>query len=128
MDSILQSVKKDLGIAPEYEHFDDELIMLINTVFSVLTQIGVGPENGFRISDDSSVWSDFIDSDSNNLEFVKTYVSKRVKLLFDPPYNSSVTQSLQERINELEWRINVAVDHYVSDEERSANKNGVDDG
>lgn len=128
MDSILQSVKKDLGIAPEYEHFDDELIMLINTIFSVLTQIGVGPENGFRISDDSSVWSDFIDSDSNNLEFVKTYVSKRVKLLFDPPSNSSVTQSLQERINELEWRINVAVDHYVSDEERSANKNGVDDG
>lgn len=114
MESILQTVKKDLGISPEYSHFDEELIVDINTVFSVLTQIGVGPETGFKINDDDAEWGDFIDDD-NRLEFVKSYISKRVKLMFDPPLNSSVLESTKALASELEWRLNAAVDHYVSD-------------
>jgi len=124
MDSILQSVKKDLGIAPEYDHFDEELILTINSVLGVVTQLGAGPSGGFKIEDDTAVWSDFIDADRDDLEFIKSYVSKRVKLLFDPPNNSFATQAIQERMNEFEWRINVAADEYVSDAERAAIESG----
>lgn len=120
MDSILQSVKKDLGIAPEYTHFDQELIMNINSVLSVVRQLGIGPQEGFRISDDTAVWTDLVDASDERLEYVKTYVSKRVKLLFDPPLNSSVLESTKAVMSELEWRMNVDVDHYISDAERAA--------
>ena len=109
MESILTSIKKLLGIAEDYEHFDSDIIIHINSVFSILTQIGVGSDIGFSISDKTATWSDFI-SDSTNLEMVKTYVYLKVKLLFDPPLNSSVTNSIEKTISELEWRLNVAVD------------------
>ena len=109
MESILTSIKKLLGIAEDYEHFDSDIIIHINSVFSILTQIGVGSDIGFSISDKTATWSDFI-SDSTNLEMVKTYVYLKVKLLFDPPLNSSVTNSMEKTISELEWRLNVEVD------------------
>ena len=109
MESILTSIKKLLGIAEDYEHFDRDIIIHINSVFSILTQIGVGSDIGFSISDKTATWSDFI-SDSTNLEMVKTYVYLKVKLLFDPPLNSSVTNSIEKTISELEWRLNVEVD------------------
>lgn len=127
MDSILQSVKKDLGIAPEYTHFDQELIMNINSVLSVVRQLGVGPQEGFRISDDTAVWTDLVDASDERLEYVKTYVSKRVKLLFDPPLNSSVLESTKAVMSELEWRMNVDVDHYISDAERAAMEEVVEE-
>lgn len=108
MDSILDSVKKDLGIVPEYTHFDPDIIMDINTAFSVLTQLGVGPKAGFCISDNTAVWTDYI-SDIK-LEMVKTYVCKKTKQLFDPPSTGPLAQALNDRLNEMEWRINVAVD------------------
>ena len=120
MDSILQSVKKDLGIAADYTHFDEELIMNINSVLSVVRQLGVGPQDGFRITGADEVWDDLIDPADDRLDYVKTYISKRVKLLFDPPLNSSVLESNKAVISEIEWRMNVDVDHYVSDEERAA--------
>lgn len=128
MDSILQSVKKDLGIAPEYEHFDEELILNINSVLSVVRQLGLGPEEGLVIKDETAVWTDLIDADDERLEFVKTYVAKRVKLLFDPPLNSSVLESTKAVMNELEWRMNIDVDHYVSDAERTALEDDSEDG
>ncbi len=109
IDSILTSVKKDLGITEEYTHFDPDIIMGINTAFSILTQLGVGSPNGFSISDSTAVWTDFI-PESPRLEFVKSYVSKRTKILFDPPISASATESLERILRELEWRINVAVD------------------
>lgn len=109
MDSILTSVKKMLGITEDYEQFDTDIIIHINSVFGILTQLGVGSENGFSVYDKSAVWSDFI-ADNTKLEMVKTYVSMRVKLLFDPPLNSSITASMEKTISELEWRLNVAVD------------------
>lgn len=120
MDSILQSVKKDLGIAQEYTHFDEELIMNINSIFSVLRQLGVGPVEGFKISNSSDVWGNFIDAEDERLEYIKTYISKRVKILFDPPLNSAVLEATKTVLSELEWRINVDVDKYISDEERAA--------
>lgn len=109
MDSILTSIKKLLGIEEEYTQFDSDIIMHINTVFLNLTQLGVGPAEGFLIEDDSATWDDFI-GDSNRLQAVKTYVYLKVKLLFDPPLSSSVTESINRIISELEWRLNVAVD------------------
>ena len=109
MDSILTSVKKQLGIAEDYEHFDPDIIMHINSVFSILNQLGVGPPEGFSISDETSVWTDFI-GDSRKLELVKTYVYLKLRLIFDPPTSSAVMDAFKENIAELEWRISVTVD------------------
>lgn len=111
MDSILTSIKKLLGITEEYEHFDTDLIIHINSVFSILTQLGIGPENGFSIIDDTSKWSDFLnDKDNKRLEMIKSYVYMKVKLMFDPPTNSSLLESMTRFTNEFEWRANVVVD------------------
>ena len=109
MDSILASIKKLLGVPEEYTQFDSDIIMHINSVFLNLTQLGVGPEAGFSIEDDSAVWSDFI-SYNVQLNAVKTYMYLKVKLLFDPPLSSSVVESMNHTISELEWRLNVVVD------------------
>lgn len=109
MESILTSIKKLLGISEEYEQFDTDIIMHINTVFLNLTQLGVGPEAGFRIIDKTDIWSDFID-DAVQLEAVKSYMYLKVKLLFDPPLSSAVIESTNRMISELEWRLNVAVE------------------
>lgn len=108
MESILTSIKKLLGITEEYTHFDDDIIMHINTVFMTLTQLGIGPAIGFTINGDDLVWTDFVSIDE--VAAVKSYVYLRVKLLFDPPLNSSVLASMERTIAELEWRLNVAVD------------------
>ena len=107
--SILTSIKKMLGVAEDYTEFDEDIITHINSIFLNLTQLGVGPEEGFMIEDDTAVWEDFID-DSIQLQAVKTYMYLKVKLLFDPPLSSSVTESFTRMIAELEWRLNVAVD------------------
>lgn len=107
--SILTSIKKMLGVAEDYTEFDEDIITHINSVFLNLTQLGVGPEEGFMIEDDTATWEDFID-DSIQLQAVKTYMYLKVKLLFDPPLSSSVTESFTRMIAELEWRLNVAVD------------------
>ena len=109
VDSILESVKIDLGITPDYTHFDNDLIMGINTAFSILTQLGVGPKAGFSITDDTAVWTDFLPEDPR-LEMVKIYVAKKTKLFFDPPTNGPLSEAFNKTLNELEWRINVAVD------------------
>lgn len=110
MESILTSVKKLLGIDKDYTHFDNDLIMHINSVFMVLTQLGVGPSEGFAISDANAVWSDFIGEDDKNFQAIKTYVYMKVRLMFDPPLSSAVLDSMSRTICELEWRLNVQVD------------------
>ena len=107
--SILTSIKKLLGVAEDYSEFDEDIMTHINSVFLNLAQLGVGPEEGFMIKDDTAEWEDFI-NDSVQLQAVKTYVYLKVKLLFDPPLSSSVTESINRMIAELEWRLNAAVD------------------
>lgn len=105
MNSILTSIKKLLGITEDYEHFDMDIIIHINTALMTLTQLGIGPSSGYSIKDKSDVWSEFIPS-GKNLESIKTYVYLKVKLLFDPPLNSAVIESINRQISELESRIN----------------------
>lgn len=109
MESILTSVKKMLGIAEEYEHFDMDIIIHINSALATLTQLGVGPPEGFSITGNTDTWDEFI-SDENTLNSVKTYTYLKVKLLFDPPLNASVLTSMNQTISELEWRLNVAAE------------------
>ena len=106
MESILTSIKKLLGMPEDYTAYDDQVIIHINSVFMILTQLGVGPEEGFTIKDKESVWTDFV-SGETKLELVKSYVYLKVKLLFDPPSNSSVIESINRQIDEFEWRLNV---------------------
>lgn len=102
-ESILTSIKKLLGITEEYDHFDADIIMDINSVFMVLMQLGVGPEDGFSISDDSAVWSDFL-SDATWFEAVKSYVHLKVKLIFDPPQSGTLLNAMEKQVSEFEWR------------------------
>ena len=109
MESILTSIKKMLGIEEEYEHFDAELIMHINSVFMILNQLGVGPSEGFRIQDKDSYWTDYI-SDEDDLDSVKTFIAKKVQLIFDPPTQGSVMQAVNDLNSELEWRLALGAD------------------
>lgn len=111
MESILISIKKMLGIDAAYTHFDPDIIMHINSVFMILNQLGVGPEEGFAIEDDTSTWLSYVpEANFSRVEAIKTYIYLRVRLLFDPPLSSSVIESINRQIAELEWRLNVAVD------------------
>ena len=106
-ESILTSIKKLLGIAEDYTNFDTDVIIHINTAFMNLNQLGVGPEEGFKIEDNLSNWSDFIEDDGKQLEAVKTYIYLKVKLVFDPPLSGTVMEAMKETIKEYEWRLNV---------------------
>lgn len=109
MESILLSIKKLLGIQKEFQAFDADIIMHINSVFTILTQLGVGPENGFMIYDERDTWEDFV-GDDPRLSSVKSYTYLQVRLLFDPPAASSAIESANRMIQELEWRLNATVD------------------
>lgn len=112
-NSILDSVKKDLGIMPDYTYFDPDIIMGINSAFSILTQLGVGPSSGFSITDNTTLWSDYIPDDPH-LEMVKTYVSKKTKQFFDPPSTGPIAEAHERVLKEMEWRINIAVDPKIT--------------
>lgn len=106
LKSILDSTKQVLGIEPDYTAFDQDVIMAINSAFSTLNQLGVGPEEGFFISDKTTEWDEFI-GDDIRLNAVRTYVCLRVRLIFDPPATSFAIQAIEKQIEELAWRINV---------------------
>ena len=110
--SILHSVKAPLGLAKEYDAFDPEIVMHINSVFSTLSQLGVGPAEGFSIEDDTSNWEDFL-SDDSKLRSVRSYMYLKVRLLFDPPSTSFAIESMKKQAEEYEWRLNVAVEEKV---------------
>ena len=124
-DSILTSVKKALGIPSYYDHFDRDILLHLNTVMSILNQLGVGPEEGFIVEDDSTTWSDLFDGDidTNKMMYVKSYVCLRVRLLFDPPTSSGAIDAMERQMRELEWRITVTRDPRDNSEEGT-----VDDG
>ena len=105
-DSILNSIKKNLNLEESYTAFDFEVITQINTAFSTLNQLGVGPVGGFEIEDATPTWSDFLGSNSK-YNMVKTYVQLVVKSIFDPPQSSIANTMMKEQIDRFEWRINV---------------------
>lgn len=108
-ESIFKSIKSLLGPDADYEVFDSDILIFINGAIATLTQLGIGPSGGFRITGESETWSDLV-GDYDDLDSVKTYIYLKVKLVFDPPASSSVMSAYQETCKELEWRLNVAVD------------------
>lgn len=108
-DSILMTIRKLVCGDPYADHFDTDLLVHINACFSILNQLGVGPENGFVVTDETQSWSSYV-SDNRILNMVKTYVTLKVKKIFDPPLTSSVLEAMDKEISQLEWRLNVAVD------------------
>lgn len=110
MESILLSIKKLLGIAEEYDHFDADLIMHINSVFVILNQLGVGPAVGFSITDATATWTDYLGEDLVKFGSVKSYMYLKVRLLFDPPSSSALIESTNKLVSELEWRLQVGAD------------------
>ena len=109
MESILTSIKKLLGPTEEYEAYDIDLIMHINSVLGILTDLGIGPSEGFAISNKEATWVDFL-GDTKRLELVKSYVYMKVKLIFDPPPSSATIASYEKLIAEFEWRANQAAE------------------
>lgn len=105
MESILTSIKLLLGITEDYEAFDQQILAHINSVFMILTQLGVGPPEGFMIDSKVDTWNKFI-SDEKKIQLVKSYMYLKVKMLFDPPSSSAVIDSTNRMINEFEWRLN----------------------
>lgn len=105
-NSILNDIKKLLGIAPDYTNFDTDIIININSVFMILNQLGVGPKEGFKITGADETWDDYI-TEEDDLEAVKTYIWLKVKIVFDPPLNSTVMEAHKQMISEYEWRLNV---------------------
>ena len=108
-DSILVTIRKLVCGDPYANHFDTDLLVHINACFSILNQLGVGPEKGFVVTDETQNWSDYT-ADSTVLNLVKTYITLKVRLIFDPPLTSSVLEAMNKEISQLEWRLNVAVD------------------
>jgi hypothetical protein len=111
MDSILISIKKLLGIDQEETHFDQELIMHINSALMDLGQIGVG-ESDVIITSEDDTWSSVIGANTN-LEGVKQCIFLKVKLVFDPPTSAFVLDSIERQITKSEWRLNVQVEEFV---------------
>lgn len=109
-ESILTSIKKLLGIDESYTHFDPDIIIHINSVFSILSQIGIGPLNGFSIEGANETWDQFIQTDVKSFSMVKSYVYLKVRLLFDPPLSSAAVDSINKQIAEYEWRLFVLAD------------------
>lgn len=104
-ESILDSIKKVLGIDSDYTEFDIDVIMHINTAFGSLQQLGVGPITGFAISDSTLLWSDY-SSAMVLLAPVKSYIYLTVRLIFDPPATSFAIAAMEKQVAELEWRLN----------------------
>lgn len=114
-NSILLTIKKMLGISEEYHAFDIDIITNINSVFLTLNQLGVGPSSPFQITGEDEVWTDF--EESTKVPGIQTYLYLKVRLLFDPPTNSFLVDSIRKQIDELEWRLNIQKEYLVESKE-----------
>lgn len=106
MDSILNTIKKMLGIDSEYTQFDTDIIILINSAFSNLAQIGIVPYEGYKITSSSNTWDEVI-GNNINYENLKNYIYLKTRVIFNPPSTSFALQAIQDEAKELEWRIYV---------------------
>ena len=104
--SILTSIKKLIGPTEDDTSFDVDIIMHINSAFFRLNQLGVGPSEGFSITDKTTTWEEFLVA-RKDLEAVKTYVYQKVRLVFDPPQSGFLVEAIKDSIKEFEWTINV---------------------
>ena len=113
-NSILSTIKKMLGLDADYDAFDTDIIIHINSALMNLMQMGVGPSTGFSINGDFETWPEFFGT-YTDLQGVKTYIYLKVRLVFDPPSTSFVIDAIQKQIAELEWRLNIQTERLVAD-------------
>lgn len=107
--TILSDIKEMIGIVPEYTAFDNQVLMCINTAFATLHQLGVGPDDGFE-ADNTTTWEEYYTT--KRLSFIKSYISMKVRVMFDPPTSSFALDAINKQIAEYEWRINSEVECY----------------
>lgn len=123
-NSILDTTKKLLGLEHDYDRFDIDIIIHINSAFARLAQLGVGPDGGFEIEDNSKVWNDYLGG-NKLLNQVKSYMYLKVRMLFDPPTSGIDATAKKEQITEFEWLINVAAEKYLYAQDGSAYTGGA---
>lgn len=123
-DSILLSIKKMLGMEPEFTQFDPDIILHINTIIQVLYQIGLDIPEGFVVVDQNNLWTDYIQNPrySKITSLIKQYIFMRVRMIFDPPSSQTLSTAIQESINEMQWRISQWIDYYEQNEPDEINK------
>lgn len=109
MESILNSIKKLLGIEADYTHFDTDIVIHINTALMSLRQLGVGSSQSMTIKNELDTWSSIF-GDTTDIEAIKTYIYLKVRIIFDPPTSSFVLDAMNRQITELEWRLNTQVE------------------
>lgn len=114
IESILDGTKKAVGLGAEYDVYDADILMHINSVFFTLNQLGVGPAAGYAISGPEETWSSYL-GDDPNLAAVRSYTFLRVRMLFDPPPHSFTQQAMFDQIKEYEWRLNVYAENTYAD-------------
>ena len=117
MTSILETIKKMLGLSAEQKEFDIDIIIHINSVLAKLNELGVGTEQTFSIQDDYALWDDFLIEDAASFNDVKTYIYIKVKLIFDPPASSAAMKAMEEAAKEIEWRLNYKAENLNNKEE-----------
>ena len=122
-ESILKTIKQLIGCPDDFEQFDLDLIVHINSAFATLTHLGVGPKEGYRITGADNVWSEFED-DAQKLSLIKDYVYIKTRLLFDPPISGSLMDSLKEQLNEMKWRLYMLYDPISEDDEKGKSDDG----
>ena len=122
-ESILKTIKQLIGCPDDFEQFDLDLIVHINSAFATLTHLGVGPKEGYRITGADNVWSEFED-DVQKLSLIKDYVYIKTRLLFDPPTSGSLMDSLKEQLKEMEWRLYMLYYPISEDDEKGKSDDG----
>lgn len=94
----------------EESPFDQDLIIHINSVFTIVNQLGVGPEEAFFITGEEETWNDFF-ADSKVIHLVKSYMYLKTKLVFDPPTTGVLHEAMERQIQEFEWRLEIQSDY-----------------
>ena len=122
-ESILKTIKQLIGCPDDFEQFDLDLIVHINSAFATLTHLGVGPKEGYRITGADNAWSEFED-DAQKLSLIKDYVYIKTRLLFDPPTSGSLMDSLKEQLKEMEWRLYMLYDPISEYDEKGKSDDG----
>ena len=122
-ESILKTIKQLIGCPDDFEQFDMDLTIHINSAFATLTHLGVGPKEGYRITGADNAWSEFED-DAQKLSLIKDYVYIKTRLLFDPPISGSLMDSLKEQLKEMEWRLYMLYDPISEDDEKGKSDDG----
>lgn len=124
--SILDSIKVQVGIPALHREWDQMIQLDINTAFSILHQIGVGPKEPYKIESEYDTWDDFVCQ--VNMEMVKSFIAHKVRELYDPPTGTQAGEALKRQLDEEIWRLSVAVeeDHRVNGTDWEENQNDDD--